>query len=159
MDCDLHRIIQSKQALTDMHFKCFARQMLEGIRALHDIGVFRKSSSCSSSVVSLSPLTDRDLKPGNLLVSKDCQLRITDFGLARFVDEGTLAGNGNQLTEYVVTRWYRSPELLLSPDQPYSTAIDIWSIGYVSCHNLPLLSSLILYFLPVLTSAAVSLAN
>jgi hypothetical protein len=43
MDCDLHRIIQSKQALTDMHFKCFARQMLEGIRALHDIGVFRLS--------------------------------------------------------------------------------------------------------------------
>jgi serine/threonine protein kinase len=70
-------------------------------------------------------------------VSKDCQLRITDFGLARFVDEGTLAGN-NQLTEYVVTRWYRSPELLLSPDQPYSTAIDIWSIGYVSSsHSLP----------------------
>jgi serine/threonine protein kinase len=45
MDCDLHRIIQSKQPLNDMHYKCFARQMLEGIKAMHDIGVFRKYSS------------------------------------------------------------------------------------------------------------------
>mmetsp|Transcript_9741 Transcript_9741/g.14691 ORF Transcript_9741/g.14691 Transcript_9741/m.14691 type:complete len:610 (-) Transcript_9741:213-2042(-) len=116
MDCDLHRIIQSKQPLNDMHYKCFARQMLEGIKAMHEIGVFH-----------------RDLKPGNLLVSKDCQLRITDFGLARFMDEDTLSGNNRQnpLTEYVVTRWYRCPELLLSPTQPYSAAIDIWSIGCI----------------------------
>ena len=37
--------------------------------------------------------SDRDLKPGNLLVSKDCKLRITDFGLARFMDETTLQGS------------------------------------------------------------------
>ena len=42
MDCDLHRIIQSKQGLNDMHFKCFAKQMLEGINAMHSVGVFRK---------------------------------------------------------------------------------------------------------------------
>lgn len=42
MDCDLHQIIQSKQSLSDMHHKCFAKQMLEGIKAMHDIGVFRK---------------------------------------------------------------------------------------------------------------------
>jgi serine/threonine protein kinase len=78
-------------------------------------------------------LTDRDLKPGNILVSKDCQLRITDFGLARFIDKVTLSGNNRQnpLTEYVVTRWYRCPELLLSPNLPYSAAIDIWSIGCI----------------------------
>ena len=53
MDCDLHHIIQSKQPLTDMHYKCFTKQMLEGIKAMHSIGVFH-----------------RDLKPGNILVSK-----------------------------------------------------------------------------------------
>jgi serine/threonine protein kinase len=79
MDCDLHRIIQSKQALTDMHLKTFTLQILEGIRAMHKVGIFH-----------------RDLKPGNLLVSKDCQLRITDFGLARFMDDRTLSGTRPQ---------------------------------------------------------------
>jgi len=41
MDCDLHRIIQSKQTLTEAHYKCFTRQMLEGIKAMHSIGIFR----------------------------------------------------------------------------------------------------------------------
>ena len=74
---------------------------------------------------------DRDLKPGNVLVSKDCQLRITDFGLARFMDETTKSGKNlqNPQTEYVVTRWYRCPELLLASDRPYTEAVDIWSIG------------------------------
>jgi serine/threonine protein kinase len=116
MDCDLHRVIQSKQALSEKHHKCFIKQILEGIKAMHSIGVFH-----------------RDLKPGNILVSKDCQLRITDFGLARFMDDKTRLGNNqlNPMTEYVVTRWYRPPELLLSPNRPYSEAIDLWSIGCI----------------------------
>ena len=40
MDCDLHRIIQSKQELSEAHVKCFARQLLEGIKAIHEAGVF-----------------------------------------------------------------------------------------------------------------------
>jgi serine/threonine protein kinase len=116
MDCDLHRIIQSKQPLNDTHFKCFAKQMLEAVKAMHSIGIFH-----------------RDLKPGNILVSKDCQLRVTDFGLARFMDELTLAGDNRQnpMTEYVVTRWYRCPELLLAPKEPYSSSIDLWSVGCI----------------------------
>eukprot|EP01038_Epipyxis_sp_PR26KG_P007633 gene7633-10391_t len=116
MDCDLHRVIQSKQPLSEKHHKCFIKQILEGIKAMHAIGVFH-----------------RDLKPGNILVSKDCQLRITDFGLARFIDDKTRLGDNqlNPMTEYVVTRWYRPPELLLSPNRPYSEAIDLWSIGCI----------------------------
>ncbi|RYH19896.1 hypothetical protein EON65_25310 [archaeon] len=57
MDCDLHRVIQSKQPLSEKHFKCFIKQILEAIKAMHSIGVFH-----------------RDLKPGNILVSKDCQV-------------------------------------------------------------------------------------
>lgn len=116
MDCDLHRVIQSKQALTPKHYKCFLKQIIEGIKAMHEVGVFH-----------------RDLKPGNILVSKDCQIRITDFGLARFMDENTRQGNNkvNPMTEYVVTRWYRAPELLLSPNNPYDEAIDLWSIGCI----------------------------
>lgn len=49
------------------------------------------------------------------------------------MDDETLKGNNesNPQTEYVVTRWYRCPELLLSPNRPYSTAIDLWSVGCI----------------------------
>jgi serine/threonine protein kinase len=116
MDCDLHRVIQSKQALSEKHHKCFLKQMLEGIKAMHSIGVFH-----------------RDLKPGNILVSKDCQLRITDFGLARFMDASTRKGENelSPMTQYVVTRWYRPPELLLAPNLPYGEPVDLWSIGCI----------------------------
>ena len=54
----------------------------------------------------------RDLKPGNLLVNADCELKICDFGLSRGFnsapDENTVL-----MTEYVATRWYRAPEIML----------------------------------------------
>jgi serine/threonine protein kinase len=116
MDSDLHRVIQSSKPLTVRHHKCFLKQLLEGIKAMHSVGVLH-----------------RDLKPGNILVSKDCQLRITDFGLARFMDEKTIAGDNKvgPMTQYVVTRWYRPPELLLAPNLPYGEAVDLWSIGCI----------------------------
>ena len=53
----------------------------------------------------------RDLKPGNLLVNADCELKICDFGLARGYDsdplKGALGGSAGFMTEYVATRWYR----------------------------------------------------
>src|ERR1700692_1446599 len=60
----------------------------------------------------------RDLKPGNLLVNADCELKICDFGLARGYTPGggasKSAGNQGFMTEYVATRWYRAPEIMLS---------------------------------------------
>ncbi|CAH6718722.1 serine/threonine-protein kinase Kin28p [[Candida] jaroonii] len=67
----------------------------------------------------------RDLKPNNLLISPDGYLKIADFGLARSL------GNANEdLSSNVVTRWYRSPELLFGAKH-YDTAVDIWSIGII----------------------------
>ena len=66
----------------------------------------------------------RDLKPNNLLVNKNCQLKIADLNLARKFE------NISNITEYVVTRWYRAPEILLSPSE-YTKSIDIWSIGCI----------------------------
>jgi serine/threonine protein kinase len=55
----------------------------------------------------------RDLKPGNLLVNSDCELKICDFGLSRGFAQ--ISGeNVTHLTEYVATRWYRAPEIMLA---------------------------------------------
>jgi serine/threonine protein kinase len=82
---------------------------------------------------------DRDLKPGNLLVSKDCRLKITDFGLARHMDQKTLQGlnTANPPTEVVVTQAYRCPELLIFPENLYTAAVDLWSVGCIigELHN------------------------
>eukprot|EP00741_Cyanophora_paradoxa_P010313 tig00020528_g9982.t1 len=65
----------------------------------------------------------RDIKPENLLVSKNGALKLCDFGFAR-----TLSGQGAKYTDYVATRWYRAPELLVG-DQQYGKPVDIWAIG------------------------------
>jgi len=68
----------------------------------------------------------RDLKPRNLLVNTNCDLKICDFGLARAVPKTKV----DNLTDYVTTRWYRPPELLLSWTD-YTTAVDVWSVGII----------------------------
>jgi len=112
MDTDLHYIIHSKQPLSDEHFKYFLYQILRGVHAIHSAHVLH-----------------RDLKPGNLLVNKNCDLKICDFGLARAIDP-TEEKKDLGLTEYVVTRWYRAPELLVE-NQSYTTAIDVWAVGCI----------------------------
>ena len=56
----------------------------------------------------------RDLKPGNLLVNSDCELKICDFGLSRGFDAIPDELTSGHLTEYVATRWYRAPEIMLA---------------------------------------------
>jgi mitogen-activated protein kinase 1/3 len=67
----------------------------------------------------------RDLKPSNLLLNKDCDLKICDLGLARGYND-----EEEEKTEYVVTRWYRAPEVILNASE-YSNSIDIWSVGCI----------------------------
>lgn len=54
----------------------------------------------------------RDLKPGNLLVNADCELKICDFGLSRGFSSAP--ESPTIMTEYVATRWYRAPEIMLA---------------------------------------------
>ncbi|CAK4633007.1 hypothetical protein LEN26_010887 [Aphanomyces euteiches] len=127
MDTDMHRVIQSSQMLSESHYKYFLHQILRGVKHMHDNGVLH-----------------RDLKPGNILVTKNCQIKIADFGLARSVPKrnkprpaSAKTSKEHQdpdwqpMTEHVVTRWYRAPELMLQPDGQYSTGVDMWSVGCI----------------------------
>ncbi|KAJ6972388.1 mitogen-activated protein kinase [Populus alba x Populus x berolinensis] len=107
MDTDLHQIIRTNQLLTDDHCRYFLYQLLRGLKYVHSANVLH-----------------RDLKPSNLFLNANCDLKIGDFGLARTTSETDF------MTEYVVTRWYRAPELLLNCSE-YTAAIDIWSVGCI----------------------------
>jgi len=108
-ECDLDRIVSSSQELTDAHHQYFLYQLLRGLKFIHSANVLH-----------------RDLKPSNLLVNSNCDLAICDFGLARGVPEG----EDMLMTDYVVTRWYRAPELLCD-NQVYDKKVDVWSAGLI----------------------------
>jgi mitogen-activated protein kinase 1/3 len=109
METTLAKIIKSKHKLTDDHLQYFLYQMFRGLKYIHSAGVIH-----------------RDLKPENILINgSNCKLKITDFGLARGVFKEMV-----QLTEYVVTRWYRAPEVMCSARQ-YDERVDVWSVGCI----------------------------
>jgi mitogen-activated protein kinase 1/3/mitogen-activated protein kinase 6 len=117
METDLASILKSPQPISDDHCQFFLYQILRGMKYIHSAEVIH-----------------RDLKPRNLLVNSNCDLKICDYGLARvkFANEEF---NNCVMTEYVCTRWYRAPELLCSWTD-YGKAIDIWSIGCIFAEML-----------------------
>lgn len=94
METDLHRVIYSRQAITDEHVQYFLYQLLRGLKYMHSANVLH-----------------RDLKPSNLLVNANCDLKICDFGLSRGMEQEDKE-HDEDMTEYVVTRWYRAPEIM-----------------------------------------------
>ena len=135
METDLHRVIYSRQELSDEHIQYFIYQILRGVLFLHSAGVVH-----------------RDLRPANILANKNCDLKICDLGMDHgiFKDDDNsvqkLIDNPNlnielssdmiyddskkDLTEKIIARWYRAPECILSPNT-YTKAVDIWSIGCI----------------------------
>lgn len=117
METDLHRIIYSKQPLTIDHVQYFLYQILRALKYIHSANVLH-----------------RDLKPSNLLVNSNCDLKVCDFGLARGVlSDEEMEGREDSnmlLTEYVVTRWYRAPEIMLACHE-YAKPVDVWSVGCI----------------------------
>ena len=110
---DLEKLIKKKTIIfNSMDLKLIVLQMLRGVNHLHRLSIMH-----------------RDLKPANLLIGNDGMIKIADFGLARIYDDGGINAHSN-MTNNVVTRWYKAPELLLG-SKNYDFKIDIWSLGLI----------------------------
>lgn len=105
---DLENVIRSSVILKPGDIKAYMEMILKGLKALHDVFILH-----------------RDMKPGNVLIAPDGNLKLTDFGLAR------VYGSPNRLlTSQVCTIAYRAPELLFGANE-YGVSIDIWATGCI----------------------------
>ncbi|WOH11581.1 hypothetical protein DCAR_0831071 [Daucus carota subsp. sativus] len=114
MECNLYQLMKDRSKLfseSEVRNWCF--QVFQGLEYMQQRGYFH-----------------RDLKPENLLVSKQT-IKIADFGLAREINSSP------PYTEYVSTRWYRAPEVLLQ-SPAYSSAVDMWAMGAIMAELLTL---------------------
>eukprot|EP00744_Colponema_vietnamica_P004184 GILI01006284.1.p1 GENE.GILI01006284.1~~GILI01006284.1.p1 ORF type:complete len:797 (+),score=182.23 GILI01006284.1:184-2574(+) len=118
-DCDVHSMIKCNTQYTEEHIRYFMYQLLKAVTAMHSVNVMH-----------------RDLKPSNILVNSKCAIKLCDFGLVRSVTDGSSSPDQNksEMTMYVVTRWYRAPEILLESD--YGLPTDIWSAGCIFAEML-----------------------
>ena len=98
---------QQKKLIPMAQIKEFMRQILEGMKFVHQKGVCH-----------------RDLKPENILMNQKGVVKICDFGSAKVLSASGLN------TPYIVSRYYRAPELILACSD-YTNAIDVWAIGCI----------------------------
>ncbi|CAM9181980.1 unnamed protein product [Ectocarpus sp. 4 AP-2014] len=110
METDLHAVIRAN-ILEEIHKKYIIYQLVKALKFMHS-----------------ADLLHRDIKPSNLLLNSDCHVKLCDFGLCRNIAE--TAGPQPHLTDYVATRWYRAPEILLGSPR-YTKGVDMWAVGCI----------------------------
>ena len=88
----------------------------------------RLSGAVLTCFVCPCPCPCPPLQPSNVLLNSECQVKMADFGLARSVAQLATEEGNPVLTDYVATRWYRAPEILLSSHR-YTYGVDMWACG------------------------------
>lgn len=110
METDLHIVIRAK-ILKPVHKQFILYQLFKALKYIHSADIIH-----------------RDLKPSNMLINSDCLMKLADFGLARSI---TATDDGDPIvSEYIATRWYRAPEILLGSTN-YNKTVDVWSAGCI----------------------------
>ncbi|GFU00386.1 mitogen-activated protein kinase 15 [Nephila pilipes] len=113
METDLHQMIKKGTLKEDWKHGFIIFQLLSALSYIHSANVIH-----------------RDIKPSNILMNHRCELKLADFGLARSLAQTEEYASDPTLTEYVATRWYRAPEILLGSKR-YTKGVDIWSVGCI----------------------------
>ena len=109
----LELLQESPNGLSQSTIKYIIYQLIKAIKYLHSKNIIH-----------------RDIKPENLLINSDLKLKLCDFGFARNIKLNSDNNNISIMTDYVATRWYRAPELLLT-EGIYGPEIDFWAIGCI----------------------------
>lgn len=112
MEINLHAVIRAG-ILEEVHKKYILYQIVKALKYMHS-----------------GDLLHRDMKPSNVLLNSDCHVKLCDFGLARSVADIEDDKKETVMTDYVATRWYRAPEILLG-STTYTKGVDMWSIGCI----------------------------
>lgn len=110
METDLHTVIRAN-ILETIHKQFIMYQILKALKFIHSSGIIH-----------------RDLKPSNILINSEAYIKICDFGLARCTT--SVVNKDVTMTDYVATRWYRAPEILLGSTK-YTVQADLWSVGCI----------------------------
>lgn len=111
METDLHAVIRAG-ILKPVHKQFIMYQLFKALKYMHSAN-----------------LVHRDLKPANMLLNSDCLMKLADFGLARSLTS-TESSDPPIVSDYIATRWYRAPEILLGSTS-YGLSVDLWSAGCI----------------------------
>ncbi|XP_074243362.1 mitogen-activated protein kinase 15 isoform X2 [Saimiri boliviensis] len=147
MDTDLNAVIRKGGLLQDVHVRSIFCQLLRATRFLHSGHIVHRDQKVQHPQrqspapgptrphPAPGPQPASSLQPSNVLLDTNCAVRLCDFGLARPLSDPPEGPEGRALTEYVATRWYRAPEVLLSSHR-YTLGVDMWSLGCILAEML-----------------------
>ncbi|CAD8205752.1 unnamed protein product [Paramecium octaurelia] len=103
----IQTFIKQGKTFSELTIKCYIYQILKGLQFIHQKGIVH-----------------RDLKPENVLINNKDQIKLCDFGSSKLIT------SSSQNTPYIVSRYYRAPELILCLTK-YGVSVDIWALGCI----------------------------